>query len=124
RMTQVFYGRGAFKVEDLTSLGDRMPGTTGEEIAATMFGEAPSTITYSPTKRRYPFVAVGLPRELFGAPKKLRPAVASTEPWWHQQIDTVGSLDLPGTLAAFRSAYDRFNHNVALQAITLFCCVQ
>ena len=44
QLCQVFYGRGALSVELLARLGDRMPGTTGQQVATGVYGDAPDTI--------------------------------------------------------------------------------
>ena len=40
RYVRIFYGRAALQVEYLATVGDRMPGTTGEEAVASLFGRA------------------------------------------------------------------------------------
>ena len=50
--SRAFYGRYALQFEYLTTLGDRMPGTTGPEVAASLLGRVPEDIVYRPTKRR------------------------------------------------------------------------
>lgn len=124
QLCQVFYGRGALLVEQLARLGDRMPGTTGRQVAAGVFGEAPDTIDYRPTRKRYPFVAVGVPYQMLRIPGRLKPARTATEVFWQQQIDLVPSMTLPRALDTFSAAAARFRRNVYLQSMALFCAVQ
>ena len=46
----------------LANLGNRMPGTTGEETVRSVFGRVPDGMTFHPSRRRYPTIAVRLPR--------------------------------------------------------------
>src|SRR5262245_22700815 len=61
RYARIFYGHYALQFEYLTTLGDRLPGTSGQEVAAGLLGRVPEDIEYSPTKRRYPVIAWRLP---------------------------------------------------------------
>src|ERR1700677_3820443 len=61
RIITTFFGRIAMRTEWLAAVGDRMPGTTGEVAIAGMLGQAPPTMTFAPTMRRYPVIAYRLP---------------------------------------------------------------
>src|SRR5262249_19670834 len=61
RVVQVFYGRLAIQVELMTLLGDRLPGTSGQELAEELIGTVPDDIEFRPTARRYPLIAARLP---------------------------------------------------------------
>jgi pyruvate,water dikinase len=124
RITRMFYGRGALSVDILGRLGDCMPGTTGQQVVAGVYGEVPDTMDFNPTMRRYPFIAVGLTRSHVTIARKLRAAVAATGPWWNEQSQRAAGLDHAGAVALFRDASTRFSDNVLLQAIALFAAVQ
>lgn len=124
RTAQIFCGRAAFRVEDMVTFGDRMPGTSGAAIAASIFGEAPPEITYSPTQRRYPAIAIGLPYTFLSTPRRIQAAISGTERWWRAQVDAAPTRDLAGTLSALRESYGRFDDLVALNARNMFCVVQ
>ena len=93
RIIRMFYGRGALSVDLLARLGDCMPGTTGQQVVAGVYGEVPDTITFNPTLKRLPYISVGLPKEHFTIYKKLQAAVAETGAWWQQQAERVPGLD-------------------------------
>jgi phosphohistidine swiveling domain-containing protein len=124
RIIRIFYGRGALSVDCLARLGDCMPGTTGQQVVEGVYGEAPDTITFHPTLKRLPFIAVGLPKEHFTIYQRLQAAVAATAAWWPEQAVRVPSLDHGDAIAAFVDATERFNANVLLQATALFTAVQ
>ncbi|HEV7861730.1 MAG TPA: PEP-utilizing protein mobile subunit, partial [Acidimicrobiia bacterium] len=124
RIIRIFYGRGALSVDLLARLGDCMPGTTGQQVVAGVYGEVPDSITFNPTLKRLPFISVGLPKEHFTISKRLQAAVVETEAWWQQEAGRVPSLDYADAIAAFNDATRRFNANVLLQATALFCAVQ
>jgi phosphohistidine swiveling domain-containing protein len=124
RIIRMFYGRGALSVDLLARLGDCMPGTTGQQVVAGVYGEVPDSITFRPTLKRLPFISVGLPKEHFTISKRLQAAVVETARWWPEQAAVVPSLDYADAIAAFVDATKRFNANVLLQATALFCAVQ
>jgi phosphohistidine swiveling domain-containing protein len=124
RIIRMFYGRGALSVDLLARLGDCMPGTTGQQVVAGVYGEVPDTITFQPTFKRLPIISVGLPKEHFTISKKLQAAVAETGAWWQEQAERVPGLDYADAIAAWHDAVRRFNYNVLLQATALFCAVQ
>jgi pyruvate,water dikinase len=101
-----------------------MPGTSGVAIAEQVFGEAPPSLVGKRSLRRYPVIAVKLPRTTLRAPGKLRAHAAQTERWWREQTATAGGLDREQAVAVFVDAAERFRRSVALQAATLFCVVQ
>ena len=57
----MFYGRFAMKVEYLASLGDRVPGTTGEEAVIGLFGKVPDGHQLHPDQAPLPVIAVKFP---------------------------------------------------------------
>ncbi len=123
-ITRVFSGRAALNVEALSRLGDRMPGTTGAQVVTDIFGEVPDSMTFAPTRRRYPAVAVGLPRTHLRAPKRLRNGAARTAAWWPgavQAASTAATVD--EATARFSEAADLFFDNVHLQGTALFAVV-
>ncbi|GAA5146447.1 hypothetical protein GCM10023321_05930 [Pseudonocardia eucalypti] len=124
RLCQVFYGRGALSVELLARLGDRMPGTTGQQVATGVYGEAPETIDYRPTKRRYPVVAVAVPYQMARIARRLQAARARSEAFWPRETGRANTLALPEALAVFAEATAQFKRCVYLQSMALFCAVQ
>jgi pyruvate,water dikinase len=124
RITQIFYGRGAFRLEGLAVLGDRLPGTTGAEVIAGMCGQAPGDVAYAPSRRRYAHVAAGLPRQMWRVGRRLPAAVTDTEGWYFSWLDRVGSHDLAETQALLTEASGRFAAAVEWQMTALSCAIQ
>lgn len=50
RILRPFFGRIALNMEWLATIGDRMPGTTGEEALEQILGEVPRSMTFAPTQ--------------------------------------------------------------------------
>jgi pyruvate,water dikinase len=124
RYVRVFYGRGALQVEYLAEVGDRMPGTTGEEAVKGIFGRAPEDMVWHPTRRRYPVVAVKLPGVFVRVPAQIRAVAADTDAWWRAQVSLLGGLSLPEAQALFATATQRFDRALMLQSIGLLGVVQ
>jgi rifampicin phosphotransferase len=113
RLVGVFCGRMALLVEGMTTLGDRLPGTSGQDIAMSIFGTVPDDIEYRPTKRRYPIIAWKLSRTFFGMPKRLEREPPKYQQWWRRSIDALESADgdrarlmLPEALREFLAALE------------------
>ena len=67
-----FHGRLAMQLEIMALAGDRMPGVSGEDALRGMFGEAPPTMTFAPTRERYGAIALRLPRAFVTLPGRVR----------------------------------------------------
>jgi phosphohistidine swiveling domain-containing protein len=124
RILRIFFGRVAMQVEFLATLGDRMPGTTGQDVVRGIFGRVPEDIEFRPTKRRYPAVALRFPAVFVTVPKRVRSLAAHTDAWWRQSTGVVSSTDLPTATAALRDAADRFEETLTLHTTCLMGVVQ
>lgn len=71
RVIRFFYGRVTAKLEYMSLLGDRMPGVSGPEIITSLFNEAPTGMTFHPTARRYPLIALRFGRTFVTIPRRL-----------------------------------------------------
>ena len=124
RVLAVFYGRPAAKIDFFCAMGDRIPGASGAMIARQYLGEVPSTLESRRTWRRYPVVAVRLPRLFATIPGRLTEAAAQTDTWWRVEIARVDSLDLPGLRRMLRGAVARFELSLRLTAEAAFAGAQ
>lgn len=116
RVVRVFCGRLAMKVELLTSLGDRLPGTSGQEIATSLFGTVPDDIAYCPTRRRYPVLAVKLPATFVALGRQLRTEPPLVHRWWQDSVKQVAGDDLAGARRRMREAVVQFERALKLQS--------
>jgi rifampicin phosphotransferase len=107
RATRIFFGRPAIQVEFFALIGDRMPGTSGRETVASLFGRVPDDMAFAPTRRRYPIIAVRLPLTFLTTPSRMRAFAQDQERWYRTRIGTVGQLGLP---AARDLLHDARNH--------------
>lgn len=124
RVLLPFFGRGAINVEMLGAFADRLPGTSGPLLAEQMLGRCPDHITAHPTYRRYPIIAWRLPLTFATMGVRIRRARAATQQWYEQVMPTVDGLDLAGATGVFTRACDSFQHNISVQAISLFGAIQ
>jgi rifampicin phosphotransferase len=124
RILRIFFGRVAMQVEFLATVGDRMPGTTGQNVVRGIFGRVPEGIEFRPTTRRYPAVALRLPTVFLTAPKRVRSLAAHTDAWWRQSTSEVSTTDLPTATAALRDAAERFDDTLTLHTTCLMGVVQ
>jgi pyruvate,water dikinase len=119
-----FYGRVALQMEYLAVVGDRMPGASGAEIVANMFGRVPETMTFNMSKRRYLVIAYKLPHSIIIAPRAVRREAPIVERWWRTQIGRMGSLPLPAATAALREAVAKFDYALTIHSLALLSVVQ
>ena len=120
---RIFYGRIAMCMEWLGTVGDRMPGTTAEEAIGGMLGRVPDTMSFHPTRRRYPIVAWKLPVAAARSPAAIRKLHAEVEPWWRAQVAAVPTAGEPAARAALRDGAARFRHAMTVHGIGLFALI-
>jgi pyruvate,water dikinase len=111
RLSGIFFGRAAGNVDMFHLLGDRMPGSTGEGLEQKLFGKEPDP--NAPGKplgayRRYPIVAVNMPRAARRSAKVLKPMRAEYRQWWQRAVLDEPPRDLAGAQRLYREAADRF----------------
>jgi rifampicin phosphotransferase len=123
RIITTFFGRIAMRTEWLAAVGDRMPGTTGEVAIAGMLGEAPPTMTFGPTMRRYPFIAYRLPYAALTMPGRVRRLAPEVDAWWRSEIPRLANADLAGAVTIFDGATRRFSETMTAHGIALFAAI-
>ncbi len=119
-----FYGRIALQVEYLARIGDRMPGVTGEDAVRSMLGRVPDTMSFAPSRRRYPVVAYRLPRAMFSTPRAIRAMAAETDTWWREQIGRLPALSVDETRAVLADGVRTFDKTLTLHSLGLIAVVQ
>ena len=123
RIITTFFGRIAMRTEWLAAVGDRMPGTTGEVAIAGMLGEAPPSMTFAPTLRRYPVIAYRLPYAALTMPRRVRRLAPQIDAWWRNEIPRLADADLAGAIAIFDGATRRFSETMTTHGIALFAAI-
>jgi pyruvate,water dikinase len=124
RILRIFFGRVAMQVEFLSTLGDRMPGTTGQDVVRGIFGRVPDDIDFRPTTRRYPAVALRFPKAFITGPRAVRALAEDTDAWWRRSTGAAATADLPASTALLQDAADRFYETLALHTTCLMGVVQ
>ncbi|WP_205698863.1 PEP-utilizing enzyme [Conexibacter sp. SYSU D00693] len=121
RMSGMFFGRAAGNIEVFRRIGDGMPGSSGDVIEEKLFGKAPvGEPSRKPLSalRRYPVVAVKLPRAARRPPRELRPMRARFRTWWQDAVLDHPPRDLAEAQALLRASADRFIEVGVLHATT------
>jgi pyruvate,water dikinase len=124
RILRVFHGRVAMQVEFLATLGDRMPGTTGQKVVLGIFGRVPDDIEFRPTRSRYPAIAARMPVVMATVPGAVRALAADTDDWWRRNTREVTGADLPAATRVLADSSDRFFQALALHTTCLMGVVQ
>lgn len=121
---QPFYGRCAVQLNFMATIGDRMPGTTGAATIASVFGEVPAGMTFSPSRRRYPIIAWRLPTLFLRWPKQVAALSADFDRWWSASVQRVGSLDEHGVRLLFADAVRRHDQAMVTQVNGILSTMQ
>lgn len=120
----IFFGRVVIGMELLALLGDRMPGTSGREVLATLLGTIPPTFRFSPTRRRYAVIACKFPWVFARGPRAMRRMARDYDLWWRESTARVGALDEAGARALLIDAIARTRAAHALQGVGALVVVQ
>ncbi len=121
---EIFYGRGAMSVTFLGVLGDRAPGTTGEQAVKGLVGYVPEGMTFSPTRRFYLSVLRRYPRTFITVPRRVRDLVTRQDEWWRRGVLGSDRLDEAGTRRLLDEAFERHREATITQCIAVFNAVQ
>jgi phosphohistidine swiveling domain-containing protein len=119
-----FYGRVGFQVEYFCVFGDRMPGTTGEQVCESILGHVPGDIPFHPTHRRVGAVAVRYPYVFATNPARVRREAEAGRAWYRQLIARLATADRRAATTAFTEATEHLERAVSLQALTLLGSIQ
>jgi pyruvate,water dikinase len=123
-LMEVFFGRAAFRVDPFALLGDRLPGTSGQEVVASLLGRVPEGLGYRPTKRRYPIIAWRFPATFVRTPRTLRARGGEMDEWYTRRLRELPSIDRPGAAAVLAEAQQLLTEMVSLQTIAALSVVQ
>jgi pyruvate,water dikinase len=112
RATCLFFGRLALQVDYMAMIGDRVPGTSGEQAVLGLFSHVPEGMTFAPTRHRYPFIAAKLPVAAVRSCREVRRLAAPTDAWWRAQVPRFDALGLPEAIALFAEGRRRYEHSI------------
>jgi pyruvate,water dikinase len=101
-----------------------MPGVTGEEAVRSLCGRVPETMTFTPTRTRYPAIAGKLPRAMFTTPAAIRTMAGETDRWWRSQIQGLGDLTLEQSGMVLAEAVRRFDETLTIHSLGLLAIMQ
>lgn len=124
RITNVFFGRMAVRVDFLCEMGDLIPGQSGEALSRDFFGFVPPDFVSRPSNRRLPAIVWRYPRTLLSIAKELENRRRATDIWWRAEIPRTPTLDLEQAQRRLGEAMDRFADNLACQAVISACAIQ
>jgi pyruvate,water dikinase len=124
RVVRIFCGRIALQIELMTLLGDRLPGTSGREVAASLLGTVPEDIAYRPTMRRYPVIAWRLPATFLSIPRRLRVEPPRFHLWWQRSLQELAGADLARARLLASDALVQFGAALQLQTTAVIASSQ
>ncbi|GAA4736983.1 PEP/pyruvate-binding domain-containing protein [Actinomycetospora chibensis] len=124
RILRIFHGRLALQVDFVAGTGNRMPGTSGDEVVRGIFGQAPADIDYTKTRARYPAIAARLAVLSVTGPHQVHRLADETDAWWRASTRRAGSLGLQGATDLLSEASDRFFATLSLHTLGLMGVVQ
>ena len=123
RVVRVFRGRMAMQVQFLATVGNRMPGTSGQQVAEGIFGRIPDDLDYTPTRRQYPAVARKLPAVATLTPGQVRRLAWEAGAWWCAHTAAAPTWDRGEAVAGLRTGMQWFGRTLTLHTLCLMTCV-
>jgi pyruvate, water dikinase len=124
RVSSLFYGRIALRVDFFCEMGDLIPGASGEAVARDALGYVPPDYVPRPSKRRWPMFALKLPVALATARRAAIRAHDSARDRYRFETARSGSLDLAAARAQYAQAAQRFLETMVVQAVTITAVIQ
>jgi pyruvate,water dikinase len=106
RYSGIFFGRFTANLDQMRAMGDLMPGTSGDAVEAQILGGIGVGATGTPSKRRYPVVAVKMPVQVVRIPKVLDAHRRTIDTWWRSTV-------APGAIPDGRAARARLHEALA-----------
>ncbi|UXA11484.1 phosphoenolpyruvate-utilizing protein [Mycobacterium sp. SMC-8] len=124
RVMSVFYGRPVLRADFFLAMGERLPGTSGADVAESLFAATPEDYVSRPERRYYLRAALRVPVITARAPGLIKKARAETDQWWRTEVHRVGHADIVEAQHMLEAAAVRFHHNAYLHMVTTFAVVQ
>lgn len=113
RSSSVFFGRLASNIDRMRTLGDRVPGLSGDGIERQYFGGVREGVRNEPAYARYPMVLVKGAVALRRMPDRLRSLRAATNTWWSESVAS-GALEDPAVArSVLQESVQRYRHAMA-----------
>ena len=109
RTSAIFFGRPALNVDISRRLSDLQPGTSGDALEEHYFGAVRPDVVSEPSRRRYPAIAMRIPVQWIGLPRRLTRLYAEVHSWWKDLVSGDQLADEAGARAAFASARAHFD---------------
>ena len=120
----LFYGRLAMRMEYLATVGDRFPGMSGQDAVKGLFAKVPDDMSFQPTKRRYPVIAVKLPVAFMLSDRRVRALATETDAWWRQRIPQLPTLTREPAAAWLAEGFERYDRCIVTHSLGLLASVQ
>ncbi|PQP22586.1 PEP/pyruvate-binding domain-containing protein [Rhodococcus opacus] len=115
---RVFYGRPTIQVEYMGTMGDRMPGTSSEDIVISILGRVPDGWQANPTRRRWPIIAGRFPWTFMTVTKEIRKTVKAVDAWYAPHLQRVSkALTVAEATENFRVATRHFDRALETQVV-------
>ncbi|EHB56497.1 Pyruvate, water dikinase [Mycolicibacterium rhodesiae JS60] len=116
---RAFYGRPALQVRYMAMIGDRMPGTSGEQAVESVLGRVPDDWQSEPTLRRLPIIALRLPWVTVSGPRKIRRTAEAVDEWYPKHLKRVSSATtVTEAVRLFEDAAAQFDRAVSMQVLS------
>ncbi|GAA5162871.1 hypothetical protein GCM10023321_48890 [Pseudonocardia eucalypti] len=122
RMIAVVYGRLAANVDSFRRMADSMPGTSGSAMEEQYFGSVRPEVADRPTKRRYPALAVKMPRAAAMLGRRIRAVREDHQSWWRRQVIERPPVEAGAARVLLREASERFRRAMCLHMQATALC--
>ena len=108
RTGAIFYGRPALNLDVSRRMADLQPGTSGEALEKHYFGAVRADAHSSPSRRRYPAIAMRLPGQWRRVPAQLNGLYRQSHAWWQEVVAECAHYDADRAWQQFEETHRRF----------------
>jgi pyruvate,water dikinase len=124
RVTNLFYGRIAIRVDYFCEMGDLVPGATGEAVARDAFGFVPPDYVSRTSRRRWPAFFGRMPVTFARTPAHVRRILGQARARYPVEVARAPTLGADAARAQYAAAAERFKQTMCVQATIIACVIQ
>jgi pyruvate,water dikinase len=116
----IFYGRCAANLDTLRELGDRMPGTSGDDMEKQIFGDVRPGVSGKQIPLRYPIVAARIAANFRTLPPAVARCLADTSGWWERTVFGAAPASVDQAADVLREARGHFHRAMQTNSMGAF----
>ncbi|MFO0690936.1 MAG: PEP-utilizing enzyme [Myxococcota bacterium] len=122
RTSAIFYGRPALNLDVSRRLADLQPGTSGEALERHYFGAVRPDAVSTPSRRRYPVIALRLPGQWRRVTGRVRASYEETHAFWRRATAPDALAEVEAARRLLAEARPRFDAIARPHSVLALLC--